>query len=276
MSATFPRLALALTLLICVSAGSAWAVPIDHPYVPGEVIIKFKSGTSENVKSLVLSDLGATHISGFGRIKSAHKRLGSLTVEQAIAMYENHPNVEFIEPNYILNMNELPDDARFDELWGMYNTGQTGGTPGADISADMAWDVFTGNPNIVVGVIDTGVDYNHVDLVDNIWTNPGEIAGNGIDDDGNGYIDDIHGWNFVNERQRSHGRQRPWFPLLRHHWRHGKQRDRRCRRELGCPDHGREVPRRERIRQHCRCDCRSRVCDDDGPALPGRNPSHQQ
>ena len=80
----------------------------------------------------------------------------------------------------------------------MYNTGQTGGTAGADISADMAWDVFTGNQNIVVGVIDTGLDYNHPDLAANAWVNPGEIAGNGIDDDGNGYIDDIHGWDFVN------------------------------------------------------------------------------
>ncbi|NNK48640.1 MAG: S8 family serine peptidase, partial [Gemmatimonadetes bacterium] len=199
MSSSFARLALALTLIVCVSAGSAWAEPIDRPHVPGEFIIKFKAGASEQEKELILSDLNATHIKGFGRIKAALKRMDGLTVEEAIARYGNHPNIEFIEPNYILTAVETPDDARYDELWGMNNTGQTGGTAGADISAEMAWDVFTGNSNIVVGVIDTGVDYNHPDLVDNIWTNPGEIPGNGIDDDGNGYIDDIHGWDWVND-----------------------------------------------------------------------------
>ncbi|MFM6602958.1 MAG: S8 family serine peptidase, partial [Microcystis panniformis] len=72
-----------------------------------------------------------------------------------------------------------------------------GGTPDADIDAPEAWDIQTGNPNLVIGVIDTGVDYNHPDLASNIWTNPGEIAGDGIDNDGNGYIDDIHGWDFA-------------------------------------------------------------------------------
>ena len=90
-------LALILTLLFCVSAGGAWADPIDHPYVPGEFIIKFKPGTSDNVKTLILSDLNAEHIKGFGRIKSELKRLGSLTVEEAIARYEGHPNIEYIE-----------------------------------------------------------------------------------------------------------------------------------------------------------------------------------
>jgi subtilisin family serine protease len=199
MSPTFPRLALILTLLLCVSATGAWADPIDHPYVPGEFIIKFTPGTSDNVKTLILTDLDAEDIRGFGRIKAALKRSGSLTVEEAIARYQDHPNVEFIEPNYVLTANETPNDTRYPELWGMNNTGQTGGTAGADISAEMAWDVFTGNPNIVVGVIDTGVDYNHLDLVDNMWTNPGEIPANGVDDDGNGYVDDIHGWDFYND-----------------------------------------------------------------------------
>ena len=68
----------------------------------------------------------------------------------------------------------------------------------ADIDAPEAWDLTTGSAGVVVGVIDTGVDYNHPDLAANIWTNPGEIAGNGVDDDGNGFVDDIHGYDFVN------------------------------------------------------------------------------
>src|SRR5206468_3746935 len=66
------------------------------------------------------------------------------------------------------------------------------------IGAPAVWNVATGDPDFVVGVIDTGVDYTHPDLAANMWTNPGEVEGNGIDDDGNGYIDDIHGWDFIN------------------------------------------------------------------------------
>jgi len=84
----------------------------------------------------------------------------------------------------------------------MRNTGQTGGTSDADIDADEAWGVFTGSSDVVVAVIDTGIDYNHDDLAANIWTNPGETGSgkesNGVDDDSNGYIDDWRGWNFVN------------------------------------------------------------------------------
>ncbi|MEA1950533.1 MAG: S8 family serine peptidase [Planctomycetota bacterium] len=90
------------------------------------------------------------------------------------------------------------DDPNAWALWGMDNYGQTGGTPDADIDAHEAWDISTGSSDIVVGVIDTGVDFTHLDLAANIWTNPGEIAGNGVDDDGNGFIDDIHGYDFVN------------------------------------------------------------------------------
>jgi subtilisin family serine protease len=106
-------------------------------------------------------------------------------------------NIGYAEPNYIQKAIGIPNDARFDELWGMHNTGQTGGTADADIDAVEAWDTFTGSRDVVVAVIDTGVDYNHVDLVDNRWVNEGEIPSNGIDDDGNGYIDDVYGYDFA-------------------------------------------------------------------------------
>ena len=85
----------------------------------------------------------------------------------------------------------------FGSLYGLHNTGQSGGTTDADIDAPAAWDITTGSDTVVVAVIDTGVDYTHPDLNDNIWTNSGEIAGNSIDDDANGVIDDIHGANFL-------------------------------------------------------------------------------
>ena len=116
----------------------------------------------------------------------------------------NRPGIAYAEPNYFLQLDAtIPNDASFDELWGMHNSGQqiggASGTVDADIDASEAWDITTGSHQIVVGVIDTGVDYNHQDLAGNIWTNLGEIADNNLDDDGNGYIDDIHGWDWVND-----------------------------------------------------------------------------
>ncbi len=92
----------------------------------------------------------------------------------------------------------LPNDPSFGSLWGLDNTGQDGGTADADIDAPEAWILQTGSSDVVVAVIDTGVDYNHQDLAPNIWTNPGEIPGNNLDDDGNGFVDDVHGYDFVN------------------------------------------------------------------------------
>ncbi len=92
-----------------------------------------------------------------------------------------------------------PNDPYFETQWALENTGQTGGTPGADIGALAAWAAHgTGSKDVVVAVVDTGVDIAHEDLKDNIWRNAGEIPGNGRDDDRNGYIDDIHGYDFYN------------------------------------------------------------------------------
>lgn len=108
------------------------------------------------------------------------------------------PALSSAEPDYLVHMTGVPNDTRFTELWGMDNSGQTGGVADADIDAPEAWNLSTGSRNVLVGVIDTGIDYTHPDLAPNMWTNPNEIAGNGIDDDGNGYVDDSHGWDFYN------------------------------------------------------------------------------
>lgn len=112
-----------------------------------------------------------------------------------------NPYVEYAEKNYIVRAAEtIPNDTHFSKLWGLRNTGQSGGTVDADIDASNAWDIHKGSMGVVVAIIDTGVDYNHPDLQANIWTNPGETGGgketNGIDDDGNGYVDDWRGWDF--------------------------------------------------------------------------------
>ena len=106
---------------------------------------------------------------------------------------------KYVEPNMVYHLQETPNDPDFGELYGLHNTGQTGGTDDADIDAPEAWDISTGSRDVVLGVTDTGVDYNHPDLVDNMWMNPGEIAGDGIDNDDNGYVDDVYGWDFIND-----------------------------------------------------------------------------
>ncbi|MEA3510623.1 MAG: S8 family serine peptidase, partial [Actinomycetota bacterium] len=90
---------------------------------------------------------------------------------------------------------ELFAEPLFGEQWALENTGQTGGTPDADIDAPQAWERTIGQAGVVIAVVDTGVDLDHPDLTSRLWTNEGEIPGNGIDDDANGYIDDVHGWD---------------------------------------------------------------------------------
>jgi len=93
----------------------------------------------------------------------------------------------------------VPSDPGFAAEWALRNTGQFGGTAGVDIGATAAWQATTGSRRVVVAVIDSGIDLDHPDLVPNLWTNPGEIPGNGIDDEGNGFVDDVHGWDFVDQ-----------------------------------------------------------------------------
>ena len=125
--------------------------------------------------------------------RMAKYELDKMSVKDALAKIRSNPAVLYAEPDYIVKANVMPDDTSFSELWGLHNTGQTGGVDDADIDAPEAWDISTGDKGVVVGVIDTGVDYTHPDLVANAWVNPGEIAGDGIDNDGNGYIDDVYG-----------------------------------------------------------------------------------
>lgn len=104
---------------------------------------------------------------------------------------------EYVEPDHIMHLMLTPNDRAFVDgsLWGLWNYGQYGGMPGADIAAERAWDLTTGSTNVIVAVIDTGIRYTHLDLASQMWINANEIPDNGIDDDGNGFIDDIYGIN---------------------------------------------------------------------------------
>jgi subtilisin family serine protease/subtilisin-like proprotein convertase family protein len=121
-----------------------------------------------------------------------------VSVASALAALHSNSVVLSAVPNYQLHILQTPNDPQFSSQWDWNNTGQTGGTVDADIDAPEAWDIATGSVSTLVAVIDTGVDYTHPDLAANMWTNPGEIPGDGIDNDGNGFIDDIHGYDFAN------------------------------------------------------------------------------
>ena len=153
--------------------------------------------------------LGVASVTDIGKTRMKRVKLPkSLSVENAMAQLKADPSVEYVGPNHILHITStFPDDDIFvngyydwifdDYLpqWGLYNEGSY---PRADIHAPEAWDITTGSPSVRIAIIDTGVDYTHPDLASKIWTNPGEIAGDGIDNDHNGFIDDTMGWDFVN------------------------------------------------------------------------------
>jgi subtilisin family serine protease len=189
---------------------------LEIPAVPGEFIVKLKDGYSlKSLKGLnVTQDMNL--VSGqFAVVKSNEK-----SAALAIAKLKEIDVVEYAEPNYLyhtintitpveslLNQVSVTGDEKFDLLWGLKNSGGnepdrsgTTATPergvaGADVNAVEAWKITKGSRDVVIAVIDTGIDWRHPDLANNMWTNPGEIAGNNKDDDGNGYVDDIYGWN---------------------------------------------------------------------------------
>ena len=170
-------------------------------YAPGEVIVRYKTGASALSKRSANAKAGAASVSKLGRTVPGLTKVRlkkGVSVEEAVATYNKQPGVSYAEPNYRVSVSALPDDPRLEDLWGLNNTGQDGGTADADIDAPEAWDSTTGSSDVVVAVVDTGIDYTHPDLAANMWTNPGEISGDGIDNDGNGYVDDIYGIDTVN------------------------------------------------------------------------------
>lgn len=193
-------------------------------FVPGEVLVRFRHGSAVVAKTDRVSTMLSLRLQDGRDIPVEVRRFGgSELVEglrlarvpaedtlQTVESLNARADVEFAEPNYIWRRANLPNDTQFGEQWGLKNTGQVGnndqcanqpcpqpGTPGEDIDAELAWNTTTGSRSVVVAILDGGVDITHPDLQANIWTNPGEVANDGLDNDANGFIDDINGWDFV-------------------------------------------------------------------------------
>ncbi len=174
--------------------------------VKGELIIRFRQPFSKANTNQIVSAKTALLHNYNGRIKQKWNlvkaelwEINDGDLKTILDSFNQHPLVEYAEPNFILKEEGIPNDPDFDLEWGLHNTGQILGIEDADIDAPEAWDITTGDTSIVVGIIDTGIDYLHPDLKDNIWKNPNEIPDNDIDDDANGYVDDVYGWDFCND-----------------------------------------------------------------------------
>lgn len=205
----FKLSALTLALLPVVASASVEINTSDKSaYSADSIIVVYKKDTSvlarRSARNLVLakiSDLNSDEIDDRYRHilegRLANYKLDKMSTKEALAKLKDNAAVLYAEPDYTVHAAVTPNDTRYSELWAMNNTGQTGGVVDADIDAPEAWDISTGSSSVVVGVIDTGIDYTHPDLAANVWVNPNEIAGDGIDNDNNGYIDDIHGINAI-------------------------------------------------------------------------------
>lgn len=181
----------------------------DLPVFEGEWIVQFARDTESGsiaksvtaVETLLRDHLdGVVSVQNLASTETFLVRTSSdLAHEGIVSALTDIEGFLTVEPNFLAWMDDtIPNDSLFGVQWALENTGQLGGVVDADIDAPLAWDINTGSGGTVVGVVDSGVYYNHADLNDNMWRNPGEIAGDGIDNDGNGFIDDIFGYDFLN------------------------------------------------------------------------------
>jgi subtilisin family serine protease len=175
-------------------------------YSPDELIIQYKN-------KAVSSSINSVHkkysLKSIKRLKSVNAEVVGIPKGKKASDYlkelKKDPNIESVQYNYKYYPNEANNAPNFyNELWGLHNVGQPikkiNGIKDADINAPEAWSAYKNKlSNIVVGVIDTGVDINHPDLKNKIWTNPSEVPDDGIDNDKNGYVDDVHGWDFYHD-----------------------------------------------------------------------------
>ena len=196
---------------VSAPAGHDFTMLADVPFAEGELLVRFapQAGAAKpNIgrRNMTLGNLGGATVQREYKIVPGLclvKLPAGITTHQALVSFNNAAGILYAEPNYKVKLTSdcqnIPNDTSFNLQWNMHNTGQMppGGTPDADIDAPEAWCLNTDCSNIIVAVIDTGVDYTHPDLAENMWLNEAELNGTpGVDDDGNGYVDDIYGYDF--------------------------------------------------------------------------------
>ena len=190
------------TLVLSTAVANATAPQIEA--VPGEYIVRLKPNVMRMNTAALSNALGAYVKSSIPSLNIVVvKRPVFETTHSSVKTLAQNSLVDIAEPNFIYKANRLPDDPMLGQLWGLKNSGQKDssgkvGVAGVDVGMEQAWEIETGSNKMLVAVIDTGVDFNHADLKDNLWNNEAELNGTaGVDDDNNGVIDDIHGFNAI-------------------------------------------------------------------------------
>ncbi len=173
----------------------------DLRFDPYAVLVRFKACATAEERDEAIAKVGGCVQRTFELVPGLVKIEIVGSVENAIDTLSPLNSIEYAEPDFVVRPDSvIPNDPNFNQLWGMRNTGQMvnsdPGVAGADTRSTEAWGVRTGDANFVVAIIDSGTNLSHPDLAANLWTNSGEIAGNGVDDDLNGYVDDTKGWDF--------------------------------------------------------------------------------
>jgi subtilisin family serine protease len=156
---------------------------------PGAVLVRFRPGVARPEQAAIRRAVGLRLEDrlSLARLQLVETGRGQ-TVREAVAGLEALPQVAYAEPNFDYHIDAIPDDPSFEDQWGL-----------TQIDAPAAWDVTTGSASVVAAVLDTGLEYEHPDIVDNLWSNAAEIPVNANDDDGNGFIDDTSGWDFIGD-----------------------------------------------------------------------------
>ncbi len=162
-----------------------------------EILVRFRKSATISSKNAIKTRLKTKVMREFRHIGNIQlvKLPKGTAIGQVLKSYKNHPDVLYAEPNYIVESNATPDDPLFSSQWGLQ--GGSEWITDSDIDAPEAWDLTTGSEDAVIAVVDSGVDYTHPDLAPNMFRNSGDCDSDGIDDDGNGYVDDCYGINVV-------------------------------------------------------------------------------
>lgn len=172
--------------------------PSPLSYKPGQILVKTITDYHEDELDELVGSIGGHAKRRYSLVPglTLFEYDNSLDINDVIEAFKNNVNIEYAEPDYLYHA-AAQLDPRFSEQWSLENNGQTGGTIDADINAQSMWQITPGNQNVVIGVIDTGINYNHLDLSANLWHNLLDLPGTGIDEDQNGYIDDFYGINAI-------------------------------------------------------------------------------